>query len=325
MRKTFGTLLSLSAAGVLCFALAGPVWAEGAGDMNSEQQQQQHRRGSDTGRPPPAIDPNVRREQQRLEEQQRRDHGAQQRAIEEQRRRNAEGNRRIEDQQRRAAEGQRRATEEQQRRQAEERQRHERSERQQRERAEQQLRDRVVQEQHRRDWDRDRRDRRDWRDRDGGRAWWGHQHPRDRFYVYVDRRPIFVAPERRRYYRDVVIMRPYGHWYTGYGRFYSDFEAYPYLGLTAITAALVAQLTEPQQRALEDAQIVATTAPIGQPINWWMQGAGGSVVATRDGWSEGGLYCREFHQTIQVFGRIEQAYGAACQQPDGAWIVTQPI
>jgi surface antigen len=42
-------------------------------------------------------------------------------------------------------------------------------------------------------------------------------------------------------------------------------------------------------------------------------------VALRDGKSTSGRYCREFQQTITGGGKAEQAYGKACQQPDGAW------
>ncbi len=63
----------------------------------------------------------------------------------------------------------------------------------------------------------------------------------------------------------------------------------------------------------------ATTAPIGQAITWNDGGATGSVVALRDGTSTSGRYCREFQQTVTVGGKAEQAYGTACQQPDGAW------
>jgi surface antigen len=41
-------------------------------------------------------------------------------------------------------------------------------------------------------------------------------------------------------------------------------------------------------------------------------------VALRDGKSTSRRYCREFQQTITVGGKAEQAYGTACQQPDGA-------
>lgn len=63
------------------------------------------------------------------------------------------------------------------------------------------------------------------------------------------------------------------------------------------------------------------TAPIGQQIAWNNPGTGnsGTIVATRDGMSADGSYCREFQQTITVGGKREQAFGNACRQPDGSW------
>lgn len=175
----------------------------------------------------------------------------------------------------------------------------------------------------------DRRDDRRWDDRRDDRRWdnnrWsGRDGPsRDRRYVVIeDHRRVFVPPERRRVYRNVTVVRPYGHWYHGYGRYYRDDEAWRWLGLTAITVALLNTLNESQQRAHENAQILATTAPIGQQITWADQNAQGYVVATRDGTSTAGRYCREFQQTVMIGGRTEQAYGTACQQPDGSWQVT---
>ena len=135
---------------------------------------------------------------------------------------------------------------------------------------------------------------------------------------------VVVVPERR-HYRNVWVVRPYGHRYYGYGHFVHDRDAYPWLAFTAISVALIAALSEDQQRAYEDAQIRATTAPIGQSIVWNDGNAAGSVIATRDGTSSNGRYCREFQQNVTIGGRTEQAYGTACMQPDGAWqVISQP-
>lgn len=48
-----------------------------------------------------------------------------------------------------------------------------------------------------------------------------------------------------------------------------------------------------------------------------------------------GQYCREYTQTVYIGGRAVEAYGTACQQPDGSWekgpmrtannvVITQP-
>ncbi len=132
--------------------------------------------------------------------------------------------------------------------------------------------------------------------------------------------PRFVAPPNRRYhYRDVWVVRPYGHWYSGYGYHYRDDDAYLWLAFTAITLSLLTLLTVAQQRAQEQAQIDATTVPVGSTIVWNDANASGSVSVLRDGHSSDGQYCREYQQTVTVGGRSEQAYGTACMQPDGAW------
>jgi len=69
----------------------------------------------------------------------------------------------------------------------------------------------------------------------------------------------------------------------------------------------------------------AYAAPVGQSINWNnpQSGNNGSITTTRDGYSSAGYYCREFQQTITVGGRSQQAYGTACQNPDGTWQIQQ--
>ncbi|WP_049973703.1 hypothetical protein [Azospirillum sp. B4] len=175
-------------------------------------------------------------------------------------------------------------------------------------------------------WD-DHRDRR-WDDhrgddhRGGPGPWAPHYgHFRDHDVFVYGRGPVIVPEYRRHMYRDVVVLRPFGVYYTGYGRYYRDDEAYRWLGLTAITLALLDNLAEQQQRALEDAQIRATMAPVGQPVIWNDGNASGSVVALRDGHTTDGQYCREFQQNVTIGGQTQQAYGTACQQPDGAWRV----
>ncbi|MEX2616665.1 MAG: RT0821/Lpp0805 family surface protein [Alphaproteobacteria bacterium] len=66
----------------------------------------------------------------------------------------------------------------------------------------------------------------------------------------------------------------------------------------------------------------AQSAPIGQPVVWHNPDTGnqGSVVAVREGTHTAtGAYCREYQQTVSVGGRMEEAYGTACRQPDGSW------
>jgi len=65
----------------------------------------------------------------------------------------------------------------------------------------------------------------------------------------------------------------------------------------------------------------AATAPVGETITWNNPDSGhsGSVKTVRDGTSSSGQYCREYQQTVTIGGKTEDAYGTACQQPDGSW------
>ncbi len=97
-------------------------------------------------------------------------------------------------------------------------------------------------------------------------------------------------------------------------------------GAGALAGALIGSeigksLDAIDRQQLSDATYKAQTAPIGEPISWNNPESGnhGTVVATRDGYSASGKYCREYQQTIYVGGREETAYGTACQQPDGSW------
>ena len=154
----------------------------------------------------------------------------------------------------------------------------------------------------------------------GGPGGW-HQGGPGRGMVPIQRGPrvVVVPAPRIRHYRDVVVVRPYGHLYPGYGRFQADSDAYKWLAFTAITLKALDVLNEAQERAHEAAQVQATTAPIGETIHWQDGGASGSVTAVREGTSTLGRYCREFQQAVTIGGQTEQAYGTACQQPDGAW------
>jgi surface antigen len=116
-----------------------------------------------------------------------------------------------------------------------------------------------------------------------------------------------------------VVVRPHGHWYHGYGHYSNDDSAWKWLAFTAITLKVLDNLNESQQRKHEAAQVEATTAAVGQPVAWQEGSASGSVTTTSESQNSAGEYCREFQQEITVGGETEQAYGTACQQPDGAW------
>lgn len=70
------------------------------------------------------------------------------------------------------------------------------------------------------------------------------------------------------------------------------------------------------QRALE-------TAPSGQAVAWRNPDSGnsGTIVPQPAVQVDSGQYCREYQQTVNVGGKMEQAYGKACRQPDGSWMI----
>jgi hypothetical protein len=170
-------------------------------------------------------------------------------------------------------------------------------------------------------WSRDDRDGHRDRDRHYTSRDHGGDHYRSVTKVIYQGRPYVAPHHRTRRYRDVLVVRPYGYWYPGYGYYDHDDDAYKWLSFTAIALKLLDNLNEQQQREHEAAQIAATTAPIGETIIWREGGASGAVTATREGTTPSGRYCREFLQEVTIGGRKEEAYGTACRQPDGAWEV----
>lgn len=119
--------------------------------------------------------------------------------------------------------------------------------------------------------------------------------------------------ERRGPSRHPVMHHGYGHYYNN--------DAYPWIAFTAITLKVLDNVNEDQKRAHESAQVKATTAPVGEQINWNSGGATGSVTTVRDGTSTSGRYCREFQHQVTIAGKSQQAYGIACRQADGSWEV----
>lgn len=147
---------------------------------------------------------------------------------------------------------------------------------------------------------------------------WRHQN---RPHVIHRGPPHRVRADRIRRHRNVIIVRPHGHWYPGYGWYRADDDAFKWLAFTAITLKVLDNLNEEQQRAHETAQIRATKIGVGETIHWNRDGASGSVKVLRDGTSTTGRYCREFQQEVNIGNKQESAYGTACRNPDGSWEV----
>ena len=84
-------------------------------------------------------------------------------------------------------------------------------------------------------------------------------------------------------------------------------------------------LDDADRAAMSHAQSQAYTAPVGEPIAWNNPESGhsGTIVATRDGTTSSGRYCREYTQTINIGGQQQQGVGRACQNPDGSWDIVK--
>ena len=175
---------------------------------------------------------------------------------------------------------------------------------------------------HRVDYRRDYRDHQDDRryDKWGGYGKYKKSHPVKSPIIHHGH-SYNIPRHRVRRHRDIVVVRPYGHLYQGYGHYFYDDDAYKWLAFTAIAVKLLDNLNEQQQREHEAAQVQATTAPIGETIYWREGNASGYVTATREGSSSSGRYCREFQHEVTIGGKKEQSYGTACRQPDGSWEV----
>jgi len=84
-------------------------------------------------------------------------------------------------------------------------------------------------------------------------------------------------------------------------------------------------LDERDRREMASAQAQAYQAPVGQTINWNNPNSGhyGTITPTRDGYTNTGRYCRQFHTTVTIDGRLEDATGTACRNDYGEWEIIQ--
>ena len=59
----------------------------------------------------------------------------------------------------------------------------------------------------------------------------------------------------------------------------------------------------------------------GETATWRNPDSGnsGTFTPTKTYQQADGTYCREYQQTINVGGEVQQGYGKACRQPDGTW------
>jgi surface antigen len=52
-------------------------------------------------------------------------------------------------------------------------------------------------------------------------------------------------------------------------------------------------------------------------------GNSGTITPTQNFETDDGTYCREYHQTVTIGGKEEEAYGTACRTEDGSWEIAR--
>lgn len=74
-----------------------------------------------------------------------------------------------------------------------------------------------------------------------------------------------------------------------------------------------------------NAQYALESTRSHQATTWRNPDSGnyGSITPVETFQSAQGQYCREYHQTVTVAGQKQQAYGTACRQPDGKWMIVR--
>ncbi len=62
-----------------------------------------------------------------------------------------------------------------------------------------------------------------------------------------------------------------------------------------------------------------------QPSTWRNPDTGnsGAITPVKTFQTAQGQYCREYIQTVTIAGQEQQAYGTACRQPDGTWLIVK--
>ena len=131
-----------------------------------------------------------------------------------------------------------------------------------------------------------------------------------------------------RTWRSEPIHRDYGRPWYRYPRYYSYPRYYHYhygndflgwLAFTAITLAIIDNLSQQQQHEHNLVLHDALSGPVGETIRWNDADASGSVTVLRDGTSSNGRYCREYTQEIRIGDEAQRGYGTACRNADGSW------
>ncbi|MFQ5914689.1 MAG: RT0821/Lpp0805 family surface protein [Nitrospinota bacterium] len=86
------------------------------------------------------------------------------------------------------------------------------------------------------------------------------------------------------------------------------------------------RLDERDRLAMADTtQHTLETKPSGTPMTWQNPDSGhsGTVVARSVYRNNKGQNCRDFTQSFDVDGKVQNVTGAACRQPNGAWEIVR--
>lgn len=75
----------------------------------------------------------------------------------------------------------------------------------------------------------------------------------------------------------------------------------------------------------QNAQYALEYTRTNQTTTWVNPDSGnsGTLTPVRTYQAAENQYCREYQQTIIVGGQEQQAYGTACRQPDGSWLIVK--
>lgn len=78
-----------------------------------------------------------------------------------------------------------------------------------------------------------------------------------------------------------------------------------------------------QMMAERSTQKALESTPSGRSVAWKNPDSGhsGSVTPVKTYQNKVGDYCREYTQTVNIGGEEQKAYGKACRQPDGQWVI----
>jgi len=86
----------------------------------------------------------------------------------------------------------------------------------------------------------------------------------------------------------------------------------------AVPDADAALIDESAQDSMEFNKTFETTEWVNPDT-----GNRGTITPTETYETDGGRYCREFHQTVTIGGEEVEAYGTACRNEDGSWEIAR--